>query len=100
MDSPIKILVITNICAVGLFLAKELFSIFRSGQRDNSKAMSENTRAIGSLDKSIARLEVQMEYFRTHVEKIPRLEKDVDAAHAAIREVQGKPLPGRKKINV
>ena len=92
MSTEIKILIITHIFAIALFLVKEVFSIFRNGQRDNTKAMSDNTRAIGSLDKSLTKLEVQMEYFRKHVEKIPKIEKDLDAAHAAIRKDKDKPI--------
>jgi len=82
MDSNVKALIITNFCAIVLFLTKEVFSFFRSGVRDHLKSTSE-------LSKLVSRLEVQVEYLEKHIGAIPRLQKDINEAHRALRKLKG-----------
>lgn len=88
MDPNIKALVITTISAVGLLIIKEVFAFFRNATENNTRALEGTAAAIGELNKSIVKLECQFEQLNRNVEIIPKLEKDVNAAHRAIREMR------------
>ena len=87
-DAKVEALVISTLCAVGLLVAKEVFSFFRSGQSENTRALEKNREAMGDLGKAVVKLQCQIETLNKNIEILPKLGRDVDAAHSAIREMR------------
>ena len=90
MDPNIKALVISTISAVCLLIAKEVFSFFRSATEHNTRALGETNKQISELNKNIVKLECQFDNLNKNIEKLPKIEKDLNAAHKAIREIRTK----------
>lgn len=67
--------------AAGLFLVKELFQWMKGSTKEHMQLMQQNTLAI-------VELKVRIEYLSKQLDLLPKLAKDVDQAHKAIREMQ------------
>jgi hypothetical protein len=71
-------LIIANIVMVGLFLAKELFIMFRTSSQNNTKEIIKNTIAITELKIKIEELNKKLEEVGTLKVELNRVDEKVD----------------------
>jgi len=74
------------------FLATEIYSWAKSKISKDSdrrdKEMNENTEAVKELSLSLVRLEIEIKHLSEKLSSLPKIEKDVNEAHAKIREIK------------
>jgi hypothetical protein len=63
-----------------VWAAKTIFS-------DKSKALDKNTDAVMTLTSAVTELRTEMKYHKEALQEIPKLRKDIDAAHNKLREL-------------
>lgn len=66
--------------AVGVWALKELYAVFKDDKRKNTDALMQNTLAV-------VELRVELRYLKALLDEVPKLRKDVDAAHARLRDL-------------
>lgn len=66
--------------ALVLFAIKEIISVFKNSTRENTRMLQEATLAI-------VELKVRLEMLSKQLEALPKLTKDIDYAHQAIRQI-------------
>lgn len=69
--------------AVTMILIKELFSLASDKHRKNTKALEMNTHAI-------IRLQSELEHLQKMIERVPKIEKDLNEAHYKLRTLEVK----------
>jgi hypothetical protein len=65
--------------AFGLWVLKEFYSAWKDDRRRNTDALMQNSQALFEL-------KLEIKNIRIALEEIPRLKKDIDAAHNKFRE--------------
>jgi len=77
--------------AAGAFIATKLFDWVMGLKRKHDQLKDDTVKALGtSLDqnsKALAALEISIKSLEKSVAPIPKLQKDVNEAHAKIREI-------------
>lgn len=81
-SEPLKQLIASNVALLGAFIARGLW---RMARRDGRK--------LGQLTKDVAEIKGSMTAVLKAAEEFPKLKRDVDAAHAGIRELKGTRRP-------
>lgn len=76
-----KLTLTTALAALGLFLSKTLFDIFRNNQK-------ELTVAINELKLSVVRLTIKLDLLERRLDQLASLEKDVNAIGHKLRSLQ------------
>lgn len=64
---------------LGVLIVKEFISLFFSRHRDNVLALQDNTMAI-------IELKIELRHMKQAIEEVPKLRKDIDAAHEKLRQ--------------
>lgn len=76
---------------MGGFLLKEIFDILKQRFiKDNDKrdlGIEQNTTALNDLRITLTKLEVQIGHILEKMAVIPKMEKDLNAAHAKLRDM-------------
>lgn len=70
------------------FLLKEAFSAIKGFRSETKTESKEMIQEIQKLAIAIVELRVEMKHLSIVLELIPKLQRDVDAAHTAIRELK------------
>lgn len=81
MNPEIKLLILTNIIAIAGVIFKEVYEAFKNNSKEQLKATQENTIAI-------VELKIKIEILLKAMERISKLESDVNAAHSALRSMK------------
>ena len=78
-------------CAIGGFVATNAFGWLKerfSKESDRKAAVvDEATKAIAGLTLAVTKLDLRMETLIKEVAELPRMNKDINEAHAKIREI-------------
>ena len=72
---------------LGVFLVKELWSLFKNSYKENTKALQETTLAITEL-------KVELKHINEKLADMPKMKRDIDVAHELIRQLRGSPPRG------